>query len=375
MSRDAHRRRRAAALSVLALAAVVAVVAGAVVGSSSGGPSRPRPHPPKDKPRPGLSLQRRVGQLLVMSFDGTSAPPYVLRRLRDGQGTGVILFAKNAPDAAITRALTSRLQRAARGTALVATDQEGGSIRSLGFSAPEASQGRMGDAAAAGQTAREAAHGLRANGVNVNLAPVADVAQAPGSVVAGRAFPGDARSVAGMATAAMRAYERERVGATAKHFPGLGRATENTDDAPVTVAASRPALEGADLVPFRAAIRAGAPLVMSSHALYPGLDPRRIASQSAAVLNTLLRKELGFHGAVVTDSIEAQAVLDRSDIATAAERSIAAGNDLILMTGSGSFNEIQPKLLARARTDPKFRATVTRAANRVLTLKKRLGLN
>ena len=321
-----------------------------------------------------LPLERRVGELLVMSFDGATAPEYIVRRLRSGEGTGVILFAKNAPDAASLRSLTAGLQRAARGTALVATDQEGGDIRTLPFSPPEPSQARLGTAEAVTAASRDAARGLRAGGVNVNLAPVGDVADSLRSVVAGRAYPGGGREVAELTAAAIRAHGRERVGATVKHFPGLGRATENTDDTSVTIPAPRAELEGTDLLPFTAAIGANTPLVMSSHALYPALDRRRIASQSRAVLDGLLRGRLDFRGAVVTDSIEAQAVLDRSGVGEAAERSVEAGNDLILMTGSGSFNQVQPRLLARARRDARFRARVTEAAGRVLALKRRLGL-
>jgi beta-N-acetylhexosaminidase len=113
---------------------------------------------------------------------------------------------------------------------------------------------------------------------------------------------------------------------------------------------------------------------MLSHALYPALDPHRIASQSARVATGLLRRRLGFDGVVVTDSIEAQAVLDRSGVATAAQRSIAAGADLILTTGSASWNAIEPRLLAKARRSPAFRERVRRSAARVLALKRRLGL-
>lgn len=319
------------------------------------------------------SLQRQVGQLLVMSYDGPVAPPYILRRLRTGQGTGVILFAKNAPDAPSVTTQTTRLQAAARGGALVATDQEGGNIRSLAFAPPVPSEGRQSSAAEAETSADAAARGLKAVGVNVNLAPVADVAGS-GSVIAGRAFPGGAGQVAASTAAAIGAYGRRRVACTAKHFPGLGRATANTDDAPVTVTGSRPQLMGSDIAPFRAAIRAGTPLVMASHALYPAFDRNRIASQSPAILQRLLRGRLGFRGAVVTDSIEAQAVLDRSDVATAAQRSVEGGADLVLMTGSGSFNLVQPAMVARARRDRRFRAKVNAAADRVVALKRRLGL-
>ena len=113
---------------------------------------------------------------------------------------------------------------------------------------------------------------------------------------------------------------------------------------------------------------------MVSHALYPAFDRRRIASQSTAVLRDLLRGELGFGGVAVTDSIEADAVLRRSSVAVAGERSIEAGADLVLMTGSGSWNEVFPRVLARARRDPRFRSRVDRSVERVLRLKRQLGL-
>jgi beta-N-acetylhexosaminidase len=261
----------------------------------------------------------------------------------------VILFAGNAPSAVSTRALTRTIQRAADGRALIATDQESAAIRSLAF-------------------ADDAAELSRA-GVNVDLAPVADVAQ-PGSVMAGRAFSGD---LGGRTVAAARDLLRAGVMPTLKHFPGLGRAVENTDDVPVTIDASRAELEG-DLGPFRAGIRARVPLVMASHALYPALDAGHVASQSPAILNGLLRRELGFRGVVITDSLEAEAVLARSPVEVAAERSLAAGADLLLMTGQGSWIRVFPHLLRRARQSPGLRRRVEESYLRVTRLKQRLRL-
>lgn len=308
-----------------------------------------------------------------MSFDGAEAPPYIHRILRRGEAAGVILFGKNVAGPGELRALTAGLQRSARGGALVATDQEGGRIRSVAFAPPQASQAALGTAAAARASAAAAARALRSAGINLNLAPVADVA-ARGSVVAGRAYPGDASAVGALVEASVVAHSRERVAATVKHFPGLGRAGENTDDAPVTIDAPRAQLERSDLPPFRAASRAGVPLVMTSHALYPAYDRDRIASQSAVLIERVLRRELGFRGAVVTDSIEAEAVTARSGVALAAERAVEAGTDLILMTGSGSWREVYPRLLRRARSSARFRARVHEAAGRVIALKRRLGL-
>jgi len=365
--------------------AIAAALGGAIVGSRGDrdedgdrprrvGTGTPRAGDPRRAPAAArLTLEQQVGQMLVMSFDGVQAPEYIRRRLRAGEGAGVILFGKNVPDARSLKALTGSLQGAARGGALVATDQEGGPIRSVSFAPPEPSQAALASPETARTAASAGARGLRQGGVNVNLAPVADVAT-PGSVLSGRAYPGDARAVGRLVKAAVLAHAREGVGATAKHFPGLGRATANTDDAPATVAAQRSDLVASDLPPFRAAAAADVPLVMTSHALYPALDRGRIASQSPIVIERILRGELGFRGAVITDSIEAQAVIARSNVALAAERAVAAGTDLVLMTGSGSWNLIYPRLLRRARASSDFRERVEEAAGRVLELKRRLRL-
>jgi beta-N-acetylhexosaminidase len=271
------------------------------------------------------------------------------RRLRAHETAGAVLFGPNVSDAAGTRRLTAAIQRTAGGDALVMTDQEGAAVSQIPFA----------------DTAEELADA----GVNVNLAPVADVAQ-PGSVMAGRAFTGD---VPAEVVAASRELLDAGVMPTVKHFPGFGRATENTDDAPVRIDASREELE-TDLGPFRAAIAADVPLVMASHALYPALDPEHIASQSPTVLNELLRDELGFSGAVITDSLEAEAVLSRSSVEVAAERSLAAGADLLLMTGRGSWIHVFPHLLRRARKSPALRARIAESAERVERLRQRLGL-
>jgi beta-N-acetylhexosaminidase len=252
----------------------------------------------------------------------------------------------------------------------VMVDQEGGDIRTVDWAGPAAGQPLQGDAAAVRRAARSAGRQLWGAGVNVNLAPVADVPSGAAAVMRSRAFAGDAEGIAERTVAAVEGMRAGGVAATAKHFPGLGRATVNTDDGSATV----PGDPRRDLIPFRAAVEAGVPLVMLSHALYPAIDARRIASQSPPIVTGLLREQLGFDGVVVTDSIEAQAVLNRSGIATAAERSLRAGADLILMTGSASWNEVYPRLLAKARSSRRFRERVRRSAARVLELKAELGL-
>jgi beta-N-acetylhexosaminidase len=372
---EARRRRLA-----LVVAAALALLAGVAVGAGSDDPqprhTAPRATatatPPPVKEARKLSLRRQVGQLVVMRFAGSGPPAYVPEALKAGRAAGVILFKDNiASKPALTR-LTDRLQRAADGSALVATDQEGGEIRNLTWAAPAAGQAAAATPERARADARAAGHDLRAAGVNVNLAPVADVASGP--VMRGRSFPGDAEQVAALTRAAVEGYRGTHVAATAKHFPGLGAATENTDDAPVSLTRTPEQLLGEDLPPFRAAIAAHVPLVMASHAVYPSLDPDAIASQSSYVLQRLLRQRLGFRGVIVTDSIEAKAVTERSGPAVAGVRSVRAGADLVLTTGPGSHLRVLRALLAEARRSPAFRRRVEESAARVLALKRELGL-
>ena len=190
--------------------------------------------------------------------------------------------------------------------------------------------------------------------------------------MASRSFAGDADAVAAQHARRDRGHARR---AAWRRPPSTslawGARRANTDDG----GRRRERPSRGDLAPFRAAVAQNVPLVMLSHALYPALDPRRIASQSPRVVGGLLRERLGFDGVVITDSIEAQAVLDRSGVATAAERSMRAGADLILTTGSASWNDVHPAAARAGAQLAGFRERVRRSAARVLALKRSLGLD
>src|SRR3954463_4555245 len=167
-------RRRFVALCSLAFAALVV---GFAVGA--GGGSEPKSTlPEKAKPperavakAKGLSLERQIGEVLMIAFPGTTPPGYVQRALRQGRASGVILFRANVPTPTVARDLTRRLQRSARRRALIAVDQEGGPIRILSWAAPEPAQATVPVPTEARGQARAASRDLRAVGVNVNLAP------------------------------------------------------------------------------------------------------------------------------------------------------------------------------------------------------------
>jgi beta-N-acetylhexosaminidase len=376
--RRAIRRRR---LNALGVAAALAFIAGIALGGAgrdesdrSGADPAPAAGPQQVARRvnEGLPLSQQVGKLVVLRFAGTSEPGYVRRVLSQGRAAGAILFRDNLTGEEQAKRLATSLGRGSKGPALVMIDQEGGDIRIFPWAPPAASQARQFAAGTVGSDAEAAAKALRASGVNVTLAPVGDVAGVPGAAMAGRAFSTDFSDAAEAMAASVKGWRKGRVAPTAKHFPGLGGATTNTDFGSATIERSAEQIRDEDLVPFKAAIGAGVPLVMAGHALYPALDPDRIASQSQPIIEGILRGELGFKGVVITDSTEAKAVQQITGVQEAALRNIRAGVDIVLTTGRGSYIQVYRALLAEAKRDPQFRERVRQSAERVVALQQSL---
>jgi beta-N-acetylhexosaminidase len=317
-----------------------------------------------------LTLEQQVGQVVLLSFSGRAVPPYVREALRARRVAGVILFGGNIAGRAQLRELTRVLQSQG-GRPIVAVDQEGGKVRRLPWAGPAAAQPEQLAAGSVRADAEAAARVLREAGVTVTFAPVADVPSVRDAALARRSFSRDPQLAAAAVRESVSGWRAGGIAATAKHFPGLGGAPANTDDAIVTIAHSRARLDATDLPPFAAAIAAGVPLVMVGHARYPALDRARIASQSRLILQELLRERLGFRGVVVTDSLEARASLATGSIGKVSERALRAGADLLLLTGRGSYAPVYEHLLAVARRSPDLRARVRESAARVLALKAR----
>ncbi|MGF1429531.1 glycoside hydrolase family 3 N-terminal domain-containing protein, partial [Kitasatospora sp. LaBMicrA B282] len=199
---------------------------------------------------------------------------------------------------------------------------------------PQRASSVLDPVAAAARAGSGAARALSDAGLNVNLAPVLDVAAEPGDFIdaAQRSFGRDPAAVAALGSAFVTAQQRAGVAATAKHFPGLGSAPAgaDTDRLPVTLSASRERLTGTDEAPYPSAIGAGVDLVMLSWAVYPALDPDRPAGLSRTVIGDELRHRLGFQGVTVTDALEAGALQPYGDTAHRAVAAAEAGADLIL---------------------------------------------
>ena len=166
-------------------------------------------------------------------------------------------------------------------------------------------------------------------GLNLNLAPVVDVNS--GEIMKLRSFGRDPSVVSHCGVAAIEAIQSEGVIATAKHFPGLGRTPKDPHHDLPRISAGRDELEDYDLPPFKAAVQANVALVMTSHTIYPALDPEHPGTFSRAIINSLLREGLGFRGVVVTDDLEMGAVGEKYSPAAASIAALEAGADLLLV--------------------------------------------
>ncbi len=328
-----------------------------------------------------LTARQLAGQRIVEALPGRSAPPALLRRIRRGEVGGVILFSRNVDSKRQVRALVARLQREPRPRAvdfplLVMVDQEGGRVKRLP-GAPTRSPAQLGrtrSTSLARRTGSATARNLRSYRATVNLAPVMDIGR-PGTYQrrTGRAYGGSARTVSRIGGAFVTGLERGRVAATLKHFPGLGTVTRDEDLVIQRVPSSLATLRRVDEAPFRAGIRAGARLVMTSTALYPALDGGRPALLSRKITTGELRRRLGFAGVIITDDLDVPAMRHFGGPARLGPAAAAAGNDLLLYCGGGSSGPAGARAVAQALTSGKLdRAPFLASVRRVLALRREL---
>jgi beta-N-acetylhexosaminidase len=359
-------RRLAAALVLGAIAAA----AGLLVLAGRGDDSAPEPSAAAQ-----LNVRELAGQRLIAGFEGPALPDGLRRMIARGELAGVVLFSDNFSGPATARRLARRLQairrpRLLRIPLLIAIDQEGGEIRRLPGPPEEsaAAIGARGAAFARGQ-GRLTAQGLRAAGVNVDLAPVLDVAR-PGSAIGSeqRSFGADPASVSAVGGAFAAGLREGGVAATAKHFPGLGAAEVNTDFGVERIGLPAADLRRVDAAPFASFVDAGGKLVMLSTAIYPALSSRP-AVLSRQIATGELRDRLGFTGVSISDDLQSVAARSFGSPAGLGVTAAGAGTDLLLFRHYGAAGEAGAGLEAAIRRGRIGRKQAVAAAQRVIDLR------
>ena len=319
--------------------------------------------------------------LLLVGFDGAEASLSASQFFADA--AGAILYCRKVADAAQLRSGVQQLQQRARNAGrlplIIATDQEGGPVRrlgALGTAWPAAmAMGSAADVTLTRTTYRALGEELADIGVNLDFAPVADLnSSARNPVIGLRSFGDDPTTVAEHVRAAVLGLRDAGIGATAKHFPGHGDTTVDSHEALPSVTRDREELFSREFVPFRAAIDANVDAMMTAHVLLPLLTGDKLpATLSRAVLEDILRKELGFQGVICTDDMEMRAIADAYGPGEAAVRALQAGADLVL------FHSLEPALaaqqsLAKAVNDGRLDAgRVDASLKRIEALRNRLA--
>ena len=335
-----------------------------------------------------MTLAQRVGQLFMVGLPKDKLDAPTRAGIVAHHFGSVVFTTQTSVGVTAIRTLTDSVQDlATRSTTdrvrfFVAANQEGGKIQGLagpGFDTiPSAlAQGSLSTATLRTRAQRWGTQ-LRQAGVNVNLAPVADVVP-PGTDAQNapigqlqREYGHDPATAATHVAAFIQGMAAAGIETTAKHFPGLGRVEGNTDfTGDVVDTVTTP--DDPYLAPFQRAVDVGVPLVMISLATYEQIDPDHLAAFSSTVIDGMLRRDLGFGGVVVSDALGATAVASIPP-GTRAVDFITAGGDLVIINQVATADQMADAVLARAQANPTFRGQVDAAARRVLAAKSAAGL-
>jgi len=336
-----------------------------------------------------MNLDQRIGQLFLLGLADDRLGPAEVDAIRTRHFGSVWFVEKSSAGVAGVRAVADAVQALASADTtanvrfFVAANQEGGLIQSLagaGFSTiPSALDQSAIDPGTLRSRAAEWGRELASAGVNLNFAPVLDVvppgtdAQNEPIGVLRRGYGHDAATVSAHALAFMRGMSDAGIATTGKHFPGLGRVRGNTDFTAAVVDDVTTA-DDASLAPFRDAIAADVPFVMVALATYRKIDAARLAVFSAAIVDGMLRRSLGFGGAIVSDDLGATAAVANIAPADRAVGFLAAGGDLIISKTVAPALAMAAAIRTRAMGDASFAARVDDASLRVLRAKAARGL-
>lgn len=296
---------------------------------------------------PEVPLEVKIGQMLLLGFRGTTIDDtsLIARNIRDQHIGSVVLFSTNIVSPDQLKTMTARLQSLAQLPLLISVDQEGGLVARLnerrGFQTT-VSAARLGADNNPERTRTQAAvmaQSLADAGINLNLAPVVDVAVNPDNPIIAaleRSFSADPEVVATQAAAFIDGHHDKGVKCTLKHFPGHGSSQGDTHQGFVNVTDTWTV---AELIPYMHLIEQGkVDAVMTAHIFDANLDPDLPATLSSAVVTGLLREKLGFDGVILSDDIQMRAITDLFSLERAFELAILAGIDVISVANNVTYS-------------------------------------
>lgn len=327
-------------------------------------------------------LKKTVGSLLVVGFEGHKVSDSLENFLKQWELGGVILFKRNIESFEQVRELNREIDRLATAAPIVSVDHEGGRV----FRLPEPftifpPMRMVGDAClreGTGQAAEEVgkifARELRAAGFNLDYAPVLDVDSNPQNPIIGdRAFSNDPEAAAEAALSFWRGLESEGVLGCGKHFPGHGDTREDSHLTLPVIEKAQKEMVLCEWVPFVKAIRAGIPMLMTAHVLFPALDKDWPATLSEKILQGLLRKRMGFEGLIISDDFFMKGIAERWSLEEAAERFLLVGGDLVLLCHQEAVQRrVAAHLVHRAEKDSDFRLLLEEKAQKIAKFRKKL---
>jgi len=328
-------------------------------------------------------FERQAARCVFVGIQGTTPAPAELELVRRGVGA-VLLFARNVAEPGQVAELARSLKTAAPGPLLICVDQEGGrvqrlrpphwtawpSMRRLGEIDQQGGLDGTNGTVIAERAGEMIARELSASGIDVDFAPVLDVDTNPDNPVIGdRSFSRDPRRVARLGLALAQGLERSGVASCAKHFPGHGDTSQDSHLTLPRLAHDEKRLWEVELVPFVAAARAGIASVMTAHVRFETFD--RLPATLSPVALRLLRQDVGFRGCCISDDLEMRAISDIWGVPDAAELSITAGCDAVLVCHTPQHQHDAIDAIARgARAGPLPRERLAEAASRVEVLQK-----
>lgn len=288
-----------------------------------------------DKIVASMSKGEKIGQMLMIGIHGTTINRDSQFMFNEYKVGGIILFDRNMESPEQVKQLTDDLQANCNGKVplFIALDEEGGDVvRMADKLTPPPSQleiGQTNNPEKAKEWAVNTAKSLKAMGININFAPVADVGSNDT-----RSYSTDPTVVTNFVKAAASGYEQENIIYSLKHFPGIGKGIVDSHIEGSSIDAAKDVLMAEDLLPFNTIIKENDPnnyFVLVSHLNYPALDSENPASLSSNIMTDLLRKELGFNGIIITDDMEMGAIANNNDFASIGVKAVKAGADIVLV--------------------------------------------